>query len=53
MLAMVMFSGVRERLEGNDFPKFWNGLPITLVAAAIVACSFLGFTGVVENMLGA
>lgn len=53
MLAMVMFSGVRERLEGNEFPKFWNGLPITLVAAAIVACSFLGFTGVVENMLGA
>ncbi|MDD6807729.1 MAG: RnfABCDGE type electron transport complex subunit A [Oscillospiraceae bacterium] len=52
MLAMVMFSGVRERLEGNDFPKMWNGLPITLVAAAIVACSFLGFTGVVENIFG-
>lgn len=53
MLAMVMFSGVRERLEGNNFPKFWNGLPITLVAAALVACSFLGFTGVVENIFGA
>ncbi len=53
MLAMVMFSGVRERLEGNDFPKFWQGLPITLVAAAITACSFLGFTGVVENIFGA
>ena len=52
MLAMVMFSGVRERLEGNDFPKMWSGLPITLVAAAIVACSFLGFTGVVENIFG-
>lgn len=53
MLAMIMFSGVRERLEGNDFPKFWQGLPITLVAAAITACSFLGFTGVVENIFGA
>ena len=42
MLAMIMFSGVRERLEGNDFPKFWQGLPITL-----------GFTGVVENIFGA
>lgn len=53
MLAMIMFSGVRERMEGNDIPKFWNGLPITLCAAAIVTCSFLGFTGVVDNIFGA
>ncbi|MBQ0135132.1 MAG: RnfABCDGE type electron transport complex subunit A [Oscillospiraceae bacterium] len=53
MVAMVMFSGVRERLEGNDYPKFWDGLPITLVAAAITACSFLGFTGLVEGIFGA
>ncbi len=53
MLAMVMFAGVRGRLEGNDIPKFWQGLPITLVAASLVACSFLGFTGVVENIFGA
>ena len=52
MLAMVMFSGVRERMEGNDIPKFWQGLPITLVAAALVACSFLGFTGIVDNIFG-
>lgn len=52
MLAMVMFSGIRERIEGNDIPEFWNGLPITLVAAALVTCSFLGFTGVVDNMFG-
>ena len=52
MIAMVMFAGVRGRLEGNDIPKFWQGLPITLVAASLVACSFLGFTGVVENMFG-
>ena len=33
MLAMVMFSGIRERMEANDIPKFLQGLPITLVAA--------------------
>ena len=53
MLAMVMFSGVRERMEGNDIPKFWQGLPITLVAAALAACSFLGFTGIIDNLFGA
>ena len=53
LLAMVMFSGIRERLEGNDIPKFWEGLPSTLVAASIITCSFLGFTGVVENIFGA
>lgn len=51
LVAMVMFSGVRERLEGNDIPKFLEGLPITLVAASLTACSFLGFTGLVEGML--
>ena len=53
MVAMIMFSGVRERLEGNEYPKFWEGLPITLVAAAITACSFLGFTGLVDGIFGA
>ena len=52
LLAMVMFSGVRERLEGNDIPKFMQGLPITLVAASLTSVSFLGFTGVVEGILG-
>lgn len=53
LLAMVMFSGIRERMEGNDIPKFWQGLPITLVAAALTACSFLGFTGIIDNIFGA
>lgn len=50
MLAMVMFAGVRERLESCDIPKFLQGLPITLVAASITSLSFLGFSGVVENL---
>ncbi len=52
MLAMFMFSGVRERLESSNIPKFMQGLPITLVAASLVSVSFLGFTGVVENIFG-
>lgn len=52
MLAMVMFAGVRERLESCDIPKFMKGLPITLVAASLVSVSFLGFTGIVENIFG-
>jgi electron transport complex protein RnfA len=49
-LAMVMFSGVRSKLEGADIPKSFQGLPITLVAASITALSFLGFSGVIENL---
>ena len=49
-LAMVMFSGVRSKLEGTDVPKNFKGLPITLVAAAIPSLSFLGFSGVIENL---
>ena len=49
-LAMVMFSGVRSTIEGSDVPKSFQGLPITLVAAAITSLSFLGFGGVIENL---
>ncbi len=52
LVAMVMFAGVRQRLESADIPKSLKGLPITLVAASLVSLSFLGFSGLVENMLG-
>ncbi len=52
MVAMIMFAGVRERLEGADIPKSLQGLPITLVSASLVAMSFLGFTGLVEGIFG-
>lgn len=52
MLAMVMFAGVRERLESCDVPKFLQGLPITLIAASLTSVSFLGFSGVVEGIFG-
>ena len=50
MLAMVLFAGVRERLESCEVPKFLQGLPITLIAASLVSVPFLGFTGIVEGM---
>ena len=43
LLAMVMFAGVRERLESAEIPAGLKGLPITLVAASLVSMSFLGF----------
>lgn len=53
MLAMVLFSGVRKRVEDAKPPKCFEGLPITLVSAAIVSLSFMGFGGIIENIFGA
>ena len=50
MVALIMFSGVRERIERNNIPKALQGLPITLIAASIVSLSFTGFAGVVEGL---
>lgn len=52
LVAMVLFAGVRERMESCDIPKCLKGLPITLVAASLVAVSFLGFQGLVDGLLG-
>ncbi|MBQ3093950.1 MAG: electron transport complex protein RnfA [Clostridia bacterium] len=45
LVAMVMFAGVRERLETADIPKGLKGVPSTLIAASLVSLSFLGFQG--------
>lgn len=52
LVAMILFAGVRERLEDCDIPAAFQGLPITLVAASLVAVSFLGFNGVVDRLAG-
>ena len=52
MVALLMFSGVRERIERADVPKMFKGVPAALVAAGIVAASFAGFGGLVENLFG-
>lgn len=50
MLAMVIFSGVRSRIEENHISKSFRGLPVTLIAASFLALAFLGFDGIVENL---
>ena len=52
MLAMVIFSGVRKRLEEAQPPNCFAGQPITLVAAAATALSFGGFGGLIEGIFG-
>ena len=52
LVAMVLFAGIRERLEDADIPKSLKGLPITLIAAALVALSFVGFGGIVDGLGG-
>ena len=53
LLAMTLFAIVRSRLEDAKPPKCFEGMPITLISAAIVALSFTGFGGIVENIFGA
>ncbi|MFA5658296.1 MAG: RnfABCDGE type electron transport complex subunit A [Oscillospiraceae bacterium] len=52
-VALLMFSGVRTRLEHSDIPAAFKGVPATLIAASIVSVSFMGFSGMIENMFGA
>ena len=46
-LAMVLFAGLRERIELNNTPKAMEGMPIVLVTASILAMAFMGFSGLV------
>lgn len=45
LLAIVLFAGVRERIEGSDVPSFLKGMPIALVTAGLLSIAFLGFSG--------
>lgn len=44
-LAIILFAGVRERIESSDIPEFLKGMPIVLVTAALLSIAFLGFSG--------
>ena len=50
LLAMVLFAGVRSRLDESDVPESFKGLPVTLIAASFVSLAFFGFAGVVDNL---
>ena len=52
LVAMVLFSGVRRRVEQAVTPKCFEGLPITLVAAAVTSLSVMGFGGVIDAIFG-
>ncbi|MCF2596520.1 electron transport complex protein RnfA [Pseudoflavonifractor phocaeensis] len=52
LVAMVLFSGVRRRVEQAIVPECFKGLPITLVAAAMTSLSFMGFGGIVTAIFG-
>jgi electron transport complex protein RnfA len=46
-VALILMSGIRERLEDADIPKSMQGIPIALVIAALMSMSFLGFSGLI------
>ena len=50
LLAMVLFSGVRSKVENCNAPESFKGIPVTLVAASIVSLAFFGFAGIVDNL---
>ncbi len=52
LVAMVLFCGVRRKVDAANPPKCFEGLPLTLVAASMVAMSFMGFGGVVDAFFG-
>ena len=52
LLAMVLFSGMRSKIEESEIPAPLRGLPVTLIAASFISLAFFGFTGIVENMFG-
>ncbi len=53
LLAMVIFNGVRRRVDEAEPPEMFRGMPITLISAAITAMSLMGFSGVIEHLFGA
>ena len=51
-LALLIFSGVRSRVDKADVPEAFKGVPATLIAASIVSVSFMSFSGMVEGIFG-
>lgn len=45
-LALLLFAGVRSRMDGADIPKMFKGMPSVLIAASIMSLSFMGFSGI-------
>ena len=52
LLAMVLFSGLRSKIDERYVPAAFKGLPITLIAASFISLAFFGFAGIVDNLFG-
>ena len=52
LLAMVLFSGIRSRINETNIPAPFRGLAVTLIAASFISLAFIGFGGIVENIFG-
>ena len=53
LLAMVLFAGMREKLENcKGIPECFQGVPITLISASILSLAFMAFSGVVDGIFG-
>lgn len=50
LLAMVLFSGLRSRIDDTNVPAPFKGLPVTLIAASFISLAFMGFGGIIENI---
>lgn len=47
LIAIVLMAGIREKMEYNDIPKAFQGFPIVLLTAGLMAISFFGFSGLI------
>lgn len=52
LLAMVLFAGMRQKIEVCNAPEIFKGVPMTLIGASILSMAFMGFGGVVEGIFG-
>ena len=52
LLAMMLFSSIREQLESAEPPETFEGLPLILISAAILSLAFFGFDGIIDNLFG-
>lgn len=52
LLAMVLFSGMRSKIQESEIPESFKGLPATLIAASFISLAFFGFAGIVDNIFG-
>ena len=50
LLAMVLFSGMRSKIQESEIPESFKGLPATLIAASFISLAFFGFAGIVDNL---